>query len=608
MSARENKVPEKLIVEISSRLQSTQVWRNGAFVVNWARVQQPDEDDSASLAMASSLMAQIYTAALESQKTLTEQLVQQNTDVAMYMWYEAAATCHAEIRKAIEASREVVSSSGLQQSFQTSEEAHREKRMKDVFDVPSNENSEAIQNWIAEFNEKSQLLFDACVKGDAEVVRYLLASNTELYPEADPSNVPLHAACFNGNIECAKMIHNAGIDTNRPDEFRGTPLMRAAVGGKSDVVRWLLENGADATLRESREGDYNALEYGAGESTETTRMLLDKGCPATPVALAAAASHANEESFDLLWSRSSYSATQLENDENDLSKALPSPSRKVALMQPLSVAGAGGSIHIVKRLLEYEIAQEQADPSSAQELRPVFTEALQDAATGAATKDHIEVLELLIDTALERLDNSFKDEFINRILATSAESGSSACAKTLLDKYKANINYLSPPQFASPLYHAVRTNRIDMVRLLIADYQADVHQSAGRFANGPTALWLAINQQNEPLVRELLRLGGPVEHRDPEITTESRRVFISAAKSYRAPVRLHASLDPLWDMKGNDERFLCLEFPDGFWIEVQQRRSDEELKDERELKAAPAEDLFTRTTGLVRRATNSWFT
>ena len=566
--------------EVLTRLASGErsVWRNGQTLVNGAEILLASKEDDLDLenkVQVASIMARIYTAPLESQQSLAQSLFKENPGLQMYMWFEAASTCHAEIRKAFKESGQTTLS-----SLSSSGDPYWKKRRDEVFESPPEKRFEAVEAWTTEFEgEGTELLFGACVKGDPVVLKYLLDSGVQPLSETDPTIEPLHAACYNGNLECAKLLHGAGIDINHKGEHEGTPLMRAAVAGNADIAKWLLENGADATAQETGEGNYNALEYGAGKSADLTRMLLDRGSTFTPMALAAAAHHGNVQSFDHLFAAGGYHLGATKDD-------VVTNEGRNQLLQALSMSGWGGSLYIIDALLDYMVSRDGNEPQVLLGPVPELKQALQDAAKGAVAKNHREAADTIL-SLISRLRDQQYHELMNSLLALSAASGSPSTARLLLDSYEADINYLSKPHMASPLYLAVREGRTSLIRLFVEEYGANMHTASGKFANGPTPLWLAIDQQNEPIVRELLQLGGPVEYIDPEVASSTKRIYISAGRHYRAPVKILTLMDSAWDVQGSEERFLCLEYPDGFQEELKMRRTDDELKDERELRPSP---------------------
>lgn len=64
----------------------------------------------------------------------------------------------------------------------------------------------------------------------------------------------LCSACSNGKIEAVRKQLAGGVDADGPDELRGMPLVFATMGGHVEVVRLLLDAGADPEIA-TFEGD-----------------------------------------------------------------------------------------------------------------------------------------------------------------------------------------------------------------------------------------------------------------------------------------------------------------------------------------------------------------
>lgn len=94
--------------------------------------------------------------------------------------------------------------------------------------------------------------FHAAVAGSKDTIGRLLGPQSASDKDLSSWLVPPHAACQEGHLECAKPLVASGNDINCIDEHGGTPLVHAAVGGRTDIVRWLLKNGADPQVRETR--------------------------------------------------------------------------------------------------------------------------------------------------------------------------------------------------------------------------------------------------------------------------------------------------------------------------------------------------------------------
>ena len=60
---------------------------------------------------------------------------------------------------------------------------------------------------------------------------------------------PLHLAVIDGNAEMVKVLLEAGADPNARDGDSETPLHHAARSGNAEIVRLLLDAGADPDVK-----------------------------------------------------------------------------------------------------------------------------------------------------------------------------------------------------------------------------------------------------------------------------------------------------------------------------------------------------------------------
>ena len=88
-------------------------------------------------------------------------------------------------------------------------------------------------------------LHEAALMGDLASARLLLQN------KADPNRkekanggTPLHVACFQGQIEIAKMLIKAGAKLNLRDKEGFTPLFQAKDQGHPELVKYLKSLGA----------------------------------------------------------------------------------------------------------------------------------------------------------------------------------------------------------------------------------------------------------------------------------------------------------------------------------------------------------------------------
>lgn len=120
--------------------------------------------------------------------------------------------------------------------------ALQEGSMK-VFDVLLNAESLDIE---AKARNGDNALMIASYKGNKPAVEALLAKDAEVNR---PGWTALHYAAAIGNNEIVRLLlgHSAYIDAESPNKT--TPIMMAARGGHILTVKLLLDEGADATLK-----------------------------------------------------------------------------------------------------------------------------------------------------------------------------------------------------------------------------------------------------------------------------------------------------------------------------------------------------------------------
>jgi ankyrin repeat protein len=537
--------------------------RNGVTMLNpyhFYRTGNLAEDQQ----LAASLLDQIYAAPIDEQASIAEQLGHENDKAGPYMLWDAFFTGHADVYTTL--SKMFARGAGLGAWGGVVDE-YKTSRIKEVFNSSSEVKEDAIRTWLEEFQgEDSHLLFKAAVEGDETVLSHLLDAGTDIHPERDPSTLPLHAACHNGRLGAAQQLVNAGISVNHPDEFGGTPLMRAASGDRADVVEWLLQNGASPHTRETKENGHTALELGMSDA-RVAELLLNSGAEWTPTAFAAAVHHGHQEPFERMKSLSGLASgksadsqgTALEDRQRD---ALLLSIKHCASKQPAS----GETIRwLLGKLGPVQDSDLYMLNGSDKEL----LQSLRDGIGGAVRVDDADTARLLIhNLALndsEQTSDSQAEE-LDEWLLRAVFYNSASVVRMLLSDFDLDPNAVVGTRFETPLTVAAMAGQVDMIRLLVLDFHADIHRADGPLANGPTALWHAIRSHNEKAARALLDLEGPVDHIHTAVNGGERRIWLVAKKqsSHRSPVDIVAWMSPSWEDEDNEDRFLCLEYPHGF--------------------------------------------
>jgi uncharacterized protein len=124
-------------------------------------------------------------------------------------------------------------------------------------------------------------LIDATLASRTEEVAALLARGTPADGLGRYGSTPLYVAAVQGETEIVRILLDAGADPNKESagESEGTPLCAAASWGHAEVVRLMLQYGADPNLME-RTGEVAMTALGwarRNHHDEVVRLLLENG-------------------------------------------------------------------------------------------------------------------------------------------------------------------------------------------------------------------------------------------------------------------------------------------------------------------------------------------
>lgn len=152
-------------------------------------------------------------------------------------------------------------------------------------------------------------LHEACERANTGTVKNILACGTEVNVINRRGNTPLYTACRRSeSLPIVQILIEHGADISIGNKIHKTPLHRAAHFGHSQLVRELLNNGADVDIQDIN--GRSALHYACDSSwttrEEVIRLLLSAGADinildswgCTPLDEACEA--AVEETIDLL--------------------------------------------------------------------------------------------------------------------------------------------------------------------------------------------------------------------------------------------------------------------------------------------------------------------
>lgn len=126
-------------------------------------------------------------------------------------------------------------------------------------------------------NDGSTPLMEAAGKSHLDIVNTLLAAGANPDMENNDGTNALWAASFNGLDEIAEVLIPITKNLNsRHKQSKTTPLTNMAQWGKTEIVKLLLEKGADPNAQD--EQGWTALLLAAKENyPDIVRLLLDKG-------------------------------------------------------------------------------------------------------------------------------------------------------------------------------------------------------------------------------------------------------------------------------------------------------------------------------------------
>uniref|UniRef100_A0A8C2FC92 Euchromatic histone-lysine N-methyltransferase 2 n=1 Tax=Cyprinus carpio TaxID=7962 RepID=A0A8C2FC92_CYPCA len=126
-------------------------------------------------------------------------------------------------------------------------------------------------------------LLEAIVNNHVEVVKYLIQRGACVYHAEEDGSTGLHHAAKLGNLEVVLLLLSTGqVDINAQDSGGWTPIIWAAEHRHIDVIRALLNRGADVTLRDK---EMNVCLHWASFSgcAEIAELVLNAGCPLTSI-------------------------------------------------------------------------------------------------------------------------------------------------------------------------------------------------------------------------------------------------------------------------------------------------------------------------------------
>ena len=122
----------------------------------------------------------------------------------------------------------------------------------------------------------SIVLFDAVRRGNLAEVERLLSAGADVEARDELSQTLLHYACWGGHPDVVRMLIERGADVGVRDDGDGfTPLHQACFWGHADVARLLIDRGADVGARDKHNNTPLDFACDLPESDPTREPLLE---------------------------------------------------------------------------------------------------------------------------------------------------------------------------------------------------------------------------------------------------------------------------------------------------------------------------------------------
>jgi ankyrin repeat protein len=325
----------------------------------------------------------------------------------------------------------------------------------------------------------AEQIHDLAQKGDLDGVKALIERNPQLVNAKDENGrTPLHLACRGVHVEVVKYLVDKGADVNAGDSSKTVPLHSLAVRNNTEAIRLLLAKGAVIDAKDY--GGHTALHYAAmSDAADAAALLIEKGADIesrddyerTPLLLCARERGGPNTTRVLLQAGAVVNARDKFQDT------------------PLNLAAWRGKTEVVDMLLD-----EGADvPSGGRDAHYLFSEAASHG------------LSRLFDVVAKAGgDPAFKLPNDGTLLHSAAAGGSVKILEILISK-GLDIN-LKDNYGWTPLHYAARDGRVEAVELLIAKGAA----LNGRTTMGQSPLNVA-DEMKQDKVRAALIAKGAID-------------------------------------------------------------------------------------------------
>ncbi|XP_044757341.1 ankyrin repeat and KH domain-containing protein 1 isoform X3 [Coccinella septempunctata] len=281
-------------------------------------------------------------------------------------------------------------------------------------------------------------LMEAASAGHIEIVRLLVAHGADVNAQSTSGNTPLMYGCAGGHTEVVKFLLEHGANVEDHNENGHTPLMEAASAGHVGLAKLLLAHGAGINTH-SNEFKESALTLACYKGhLDMVRFLLEAG---------ADQEHKTDEMHTALMEASMDGHVEVARLLLDSGAQVNMPTD--SFESPLTLAACGGHVDLAMLLIERGANIEEVNDEG-------YTPLME-----AAREGHEEMVHLLLGQGRANI-NAQTDETQETALTLACCGGFTDVADILL-KGGANIELGA----STPLMEAAQEGHLDLVKFLL---------------------------------------------------------------------------------------------------------------------------------------------
>ncbi|XP_052262259.1 ankyrin repeat domain-containing protein 17-like isoform X2 [Dreissena polymorpha] len=378
-------------------------------------------------------------------------------------------------------------------------------------------------------------LMEAASGGYVDIVRLLIIHSADVNAQSSAGNTPLHYAACGGYEDVVQVLIEAGANVEQHNENGHTPLMEAASAGHVGVAAILLNNGAGINTH-SNEFKESALTLACYKGhLEMVKFLLEAG---------ADQEHKTDEMHTALMEASMDGHVEVARLLLDSGAQVNMPAD--SFESPLTLAACGGHVELANLLIERGANLEEVNDEGYTPLMEAAREGHEemvalllahDADINAQTEETQETALTLaccggfLDVADFLISAGADIELgCSTPLMEAAQEGHLELVKYLL-KYKANVNATTGTNDTA-LTYACENGHTDVADVLLQHGAVLEHESEG----GRTPLMKAARAGHLCTVQFLISRGADVNR---QTTTNDHTVLsLACAGGHYAVVEL----------------------------------------------------------------------